>query len=226
MTAPIASGTPAPGSAGPATPPAVAPPAPPAAEPPAPPAPPSPPGGDPNWLPQRLKEAKATERRELLASFGVTDPEQIKAALAKTKELEEANLTEKQKAEKQIKDLSGKADAGERVSKRFAAMVETAFAKLTDKEREAIDKIAAGDAEKRADLIDLLNASKGDEPPPAPGARPPANNTPPGAPPPPPPAGGTQTPYDKWVALQKTDPMAANIFYQVNSHAIETSPRG
>lgn len=200
--------------------PPVAPAAPAAAPPAAPPvAAPPPDDQAPTWLPDRLKQARATERQQLLSEFGVDDPAKLKDKLKRLDELETATLTEKERTEKQIKELSPKAAQAERLQTLFSSVVESKFATLGDKQREAIDAKAKGDPEKRWELMQFMELAG------LPGAVPitpkPAQ-TAPAAPPAPAPA-TPQTPFTKWQDMRSSDSVAASVFYQLNAMSIEQS---
>lgn len=196
--------------------------------PPAPPAPvnpatPPPDDQAPPWLPERLKQARATERKTLLSEFGVDDPAKLKEKLQKLDKLETDKLSDQERVEKLIKELSPKAEQAERLQTLFSSVVESRFSGLPDKQREAIDAVASGNAEKRWELMQVMESAGLLAPAPA---QPRPAQTAPAAPPAPVPA-TPQTPFTKWQDMKSRDSVAASVFYQLNAMAIEQSrPQG
>jgi hypothetical protein len=181
---------------------------------------------NPAWLNGRLQQARKSAVTDFLGELGFKDPKEAKAALDKLQSLETASLSEKERVEKQIQELTPKAAKAERLEGLFKSLVDSKFGTLTEKQQQAIDAKANGDPERRWEIMDVMEAAGALTPaaasPALPAAKQPASTSP-GAPPPPPPA-PAQTPRSKWEAMKKTDPMQASLFYQLNRAAIEQSP--
>lgn len=177
---------------------------------------------EPNWLPERLSQARTAERKTLLGKLGVADESEVTAKLARLKELEDASLSEKEKTERLIAELAPKAQRLELIEKQFSTVVDAQFAALNDQQRAAIDSVAAGDPQERWKLMQVMAAAGQFAV--APIVAKPAT-TAPQAPIPPSPVPAL-TPRDKFHALQKTDTVAASLFQQLNARAIEESPQG
>lgn len=171
----------------------------------------------PPWLPDRLKQARESERKKLLQELGAETPDDLKAKLAKLSELETSQLTEQERTQKLIQELTPKAEQAERLSGLFSSVVESRFSQLSEAQQTAIDAVANGSAEERWKLMSVLDAAIGAAPPPAPK---PAQTAPQGASPPPSPA-TPKTARDKWIELQRSDPMQASLFYQANAFEIQ-----
>lgn len=176
----------------------------------------------PEWLPGRLEQARAAERKRLLQELGADDPAALKAKLKKLDELETAKLSDQERVEKLIKELTPKAEQAERLQTMFSSLVESKFSALTEQQQTAIDTVANGNAEERWKLIQVMEAAGFSASPAAPTAPKPAQTVPAGASPPPPSA-EPKTAFDKWTDLQKTSPVQASLFYQMNAMAIEQS---
>lgn len=173
----------------------------------------------PPWLNDRLKQARESERKKTLAELGVDDPTKIKEKLKRLDELETAKLSDQERVEKLIKELTPKAEQAERLQTLFSSVVESRFNALADKQREAIDAVANGNAEKRWELMQVMESAgllAGTPPPPRPA------QTAPAAPPAPAPA-TPETMFTKWQGLRTKDSVAASVFYQLNAMAIEQS---
>lgn len=197
----------------------------PAVTPPAAVATPEPPAGGsddpPAWLPQRLAQARESERKKLLQEFGAENPEALKAKLKKLDELETSKLSEQERIEKLIKELSPKAEQAERLQALLTSVVESKFSALSEQQQQAIDAVAAGNTEERWKLMKVMEAA-GFGTPAAPAVPKPASTVPAGATPPPA-AATPKTAYEKWADLNKSDSVAASLFYQLNSMAIQQS---
>jgi hypothetical protein len=177
----------------------------------------------PQWLPDRLKQARAAERKQLLQELGADDPAALKAKLKKLDELETEKLSDQERVEKLIKELTPKAEEGERYKKMFADFVDAQFSSLDEKTQQAIDAKANGNAERRWEFMQFMQtAGLGGPATTTPTPARPANTAPAGAQPPPAPA-QPKTTFDKWNDLKKTDSVAASVFYQMNAMAIEQS---
>jgi hypothetical protein len=183
-----------------------------------------PPAVDPKWLGERLKRATAQH----LKSLGFESEEDAKAALearrvaAEAAKTTEQKLLEAQQAHKKLERQLAERD--ELVAKTAAAKL----AALTDAQRAAIEATAGKDPLLQLSMIEAFAptwAAQAAAPaaPGAPAASRPAHTAAPAAPPPVP--GAPKTDFDKWIDLKATDPVAASLFYQLNSMRIEQSRR-
>jgi hypothetical protein len=201
-----------------------APPAPPVTPPAAPVADPAntgePPADADKWLPARL----ARERNALLKKFGVDSEEQLTERLKKAKELEDAQLSEQERTQRLLAELTPKAQEADELRALLSASVDTQFNALPEAARNAIDAVANGDPRERIKLIGVMQAAGLGAAP-----TPPVNTAPPVAPPvsagnagtPPPRPSGVQSMFEQWEAI--TDPVARTLFYRVHSREIEGS---
>lgn len=186
-----------------------------------PPAAPSVPNvGEPNWLPERIAQAKKNaadeERAKVLAELGVSNPDEAKAAIAAAKAAAEANKT----AETRAAELKAKFDgASATVASQGAVIAEIAARQmgvLTAEQSKAVKDIAGDDAAAQLRAISALQPTWGKPADPAavvvaPAPAPPAAplNTAPGHTAP---NGAGGSPPDQravYEQLQKQNPFAA-----------------
>lgn len=179
---------------------------------------------DPAWLPGRLEKAKTAAVNSLLSELGVKDSASLKANLARLSELETASLTEQEKTAKRLAELEPRAQKADRLEAAFKSVVDAKFSTFSEAQQAAIDARANGDPEKRWELMQLAEAFAGGttSQPAQPTTPAPANTSP--AAPAPPARSDALTPRQQYEALKTTDPMRANLFYQLNRAAIESSP--
>ncbi len=211
MTTPVAEG---------GTPPAAPNPSVPAQSPAPPPAPatPAPDDQNPPWLADRLTR----HEQQILKRFGVKTEDEIKTALEAQRATEESKKTLERKhadAEKRQKELE---DDNSELAELVGKLAASKMASLTDAQRQAIEGVAGDDPRLQLSLIEAFSATWGaGAQPVTPGAPKPGQTA---APSPPPPAPGTpKTDFEKWADLKTTDPVAASLFYQMNSMRIEQS---
>lgn len=178
----------------------------------------------PAWLPDRLAKARESERKKVLQDLGVTDAESLKLKLAKLSELEAASLTEAERTEKQIQELSGKAQKYDSLEKSFSQLVGEQFSSLPDQQREAIDARASGNAQARWEIMQIMKDAGVLGAGQAPVAPRPASTTAPGAAPPPATPLDPKSPRAIYEAKKLIDPMGAAIYRQTHAAAIEASP--
>lgn len=183
-----------------------------------PPAEPSKPGGDPSWLPERLAQAQRTAQTQIFTKYGVKTQEELDAKLNRLNDLETANLSEAERTQKLIKELTPKAERATHVEALLTSLVESQFKALPESTRLAIDAVANGNPEERLKLMSVVQAAAGAAPPAAPLKPPPANTAPPGSPPPP---AAQRTKFDEYQAL--SNPVQKQIFYGLNAQEIESS---
>lgn len=173
----------------------------------------------PKWLPERLEQARASERKKLMQEFGVESPDALRQRLARAQELEDAQLSEQERTEKLLRELQPKAERVERLETLFASVVEAKFTGLSEQQQAAIDAVAAGNAEERWKIMSVMEAAGSLAAPPQ--QPKPANTAPQGQPPPDP--AKPKTPYEIWQDKKASNSTEAALFYQLNSFAIENS---
>lgn len=189
---------------------------------PAPVAPPSEVSMSSAALKARLEEERGKARSALLKDLGFDKPDDLKAVLSAAKARQEAEMTETQRLNKALDDLKPRAERAEKLEKSLAALVESQFASLPEKTREAIDSVAAGNPEERLRMMEVFRASgllAASAAPAFPTIAAPATTTPGPAPKP----TNAQTAWEKYQALNKTNPLAAGAFFQLNRAAIDES---
>lgn len=185
---------------------------------------------------KRLAEAAAAGEKKALAALGVDKPDDLKARLARLKELEDAQLSDKERTEKKLAELQALAEAGKSVSSVAEDAVKELYDALPEHIRAAVDELKPKNAEERLKYVrafrkaGLTSAPLGNQPasqepsaasqpaaPPAPAA--PANSgVAPGAPKP-----ASRTKLDEYQELSAKNPYAAGAFYQANKAAIEAA---
>lgn len=172
-------------------------------------------------LAARLERERKSAEAKLLGSLGVTNADEIKARLKELDDLKTAQLSEAERTQKTIADLTPKAQRAEVLEQRLAAIVEEQFAALPESQRNAIDSVASGNAEKRLELMQVMRAAglvPIAQPPAAPKPPPPANTAPPVNAPSP---AGSETAWDKYAAI--TNPTTRSLFYRTHTAEIEAS---
>ena len=184
----------------------------------------------PAWLGPRLEQAREAERKRLLNDFGFPDSEALKARLAEAKRLEEATLSEQEKAKLRIQELEPIAQQAKALEEWRDRVVQSQFDALPDHQKEAVDRVAQGDQSKRWEIMSVLSAvgsapaSPAAEPPPAaplPVPASPATTVPGKAPPSPAPV---RTKWEEWNAI--TNPVQKAIFWRSNRKEIELTAPG
>lgn len=183
-------------------------------------------------LKQRLADERKAAERQLLAKWGAEKPEDLDAKLKKLSELETAQLSEKERAEKLIAELTKQAESGNRNTAIAVDAVQELFDALPETAKVAIDELQPASPAERLKFIrafrklaPVTSASAGASSAstvtaaPAPPAPVPASTSS-GAPAPKP---GGKTPYQEYEDLKAHKPQAAGFFYQANRAAIEAS---
>lgn len=176
----------------------------------------------PAWLPDRLNQARQKAQADLLAKFGGAKPEDIAAKLKRLQELEDASLSEKERAEKQIAELRVQAAEAERYKKMFGEQVSSEVAALTEEQRAAVLAFAGEDPVEQHRMVQafrMAGAVKGNgaavaPPTPAPHA----TTVPAGAAPPP--ASAPKSKREEWLEIKERDPFAGQLFYQQHAREI------
>jgi hypothetical protein len=171
-------------------------------------------------LKERLDGASASGQKALLKEFGFDTVDAAKAALKELSDLKTASLTEKEKLEKQIADLTPKAQRADTLAELFTLQVTKDFSALPEAVQKAIDKTAEGDAEQRYVLMETFRESGLlSQAPVVPKPGGPASVTPAAAPP----AVATPSKFTEWEAMRQRSPMLGDIFYQTHMREIERS---
>jgi len=211
---------------------------PPAATPPAAAAPaatPAPVGINSEQLTARLREAEANGVKKLLKELGFEKPSDVKAILKIAKDQQDADLTDKQRIEKERDELKPKASKADALELLVSAMVEEQFTGLPEAAKTAIDEVAKGDAQERLRMMQVmrkagfLNGAAASVAAPvagtngaaAPVAKPaPVTTAPPANAPKP---GGVRTKWDEYLDIKKRNDTQGAIFYQTHAIDIEQS---
>lgn len=170
-------------------------------------------------LDETRSSAEKAKEQEMLKTLGFKSMDEAKAARAKAKEAEDAQLSENERYKKQVEELKPKAERGERYETLAKSIVDASFAKLPEAARTAIDAIAKGDPEQRFQLMKLAEAIQPAGTPAPPAATPPVNNAPPAAPPP----TGQPTKFQEFEAMRAKSPVLGDLFYQSNMREIEAT---
>jgi hypothetical protein len=172
---------------------------------------------------ERLQKESDAATRRMLKDLGFEKTDDLKTVIATAKTLSDEKKTEAEKAAARIKELEPKAARADTLAKRFEAQVSAEFDKLPEKMREAIDKVAVGDAEKRADQMQVLrDAGLLDAAPPGPPKPAPPREQ--GAPPgPTPPPTNARTPYEEHEHLVANKSPMASTYFAIHAAAIARS---
>lgn len=169
-------------------------------------------------LTARLDREKRATETKFLQALGVSDLEAAKAKFKRLDELETEKLSDSEKRDKRIAELEPQASRAAELEQRLAVMVEAQFVELSESQRNAIDAVAQGNAEKRLELMQVMKAAGLAQPalPANPTTAPRANTAPPVNPPTP---AGTETAWDKFAAL--SNPIEKQLFYRAHRAEIE-----
>lgn len=173
----------------------------------------------------RLDEERSKGAAKLLKDLGFEKPEDAQAALKALKAREDADLSEKQRLEKRVKELEALEPKAKAYEAQLTAIVEEQFAALPENIQKAIDDVAGGVATERARVMKTFRAHGLIGGPAAPAApKPPGPANPPGPnSPPPPPAVATNTKFHEWQEKAKSSRVAGAIFYRDHHAEIEAS---
>lgn len=188
----------------------------------APTAPTDPAGNNPAWLKDRLAQAEKTTQAKILADLGTSDLSDVKKRLQELDTLKTSQLSERERLEKQIAELTPQAGKAAQLETMVTKMVDVQFGALPEQTQTAVDAVANGDPAKRWELMQVLSAAGS---PVAPAATQQAFTPATTAPvaPAPPTSTQPQTIAEKHAALQKVNPVQAAIFGRVNGLAIASS---
>ncbi len=203
---------------------------------------PAPVGINSEQLKQRLDETRDKTRSDLLKEFGFQSVSEGKKAFEMLRKLQEAQLSDAEKQAKQLEEYRLQATRYEAHSKRFASMVDAEIGRLPESAQKALLETAGDDPDERYKLLQFMSKAGVGQgsaqasaqsvaaqtvaakttavqsaspviPPPRPanaGALPPA------------PRGATPlSKYDEYVERQKTNQVAADLFYSAHQIEIE-----
>lgn len=205
------------GTPAPAAPPAAASPITPPVTPPAP-----PPQGDPAWLPDRIAQAKRSERADLLKSLGFATEEEAKAAGDAARKAADANKTAEQRAADATAQATAEKARADGALALIADEAKTGLASLTEAQRNLVVATAGDDPAKQLQAIRHVRAAMpggaATQPVP-PGA---ATSAAGGAPPP-----ASTVPPNKTATLEsldKSNPMAAASYALRNARDLYPTP--
>jgi len=179
----------------------------------------------PAQLKERLAEERGKGTAALLKDLGFEKPDDLKGALGKLKELQDASLSEKERSDKKLQELTTRTTQLEATDKLFRQVVDQQFAKLPEAAQQAIDVVANGDPVQRFTLMQVAAAMQTaptpatPTTPPGPAPKPPPASSGPG--PNPAPSAAAQTKFQEWEAMKARSPMLGDIFYQNNQREIE-----
>ena len=177
----------------------------------------------------RIAEAQNAGGSKAFKDLGFKDAAEARAALDELKKLKDAQLSEQERTKKQIDELAPKAQRADELEQTVKALLEVEEKAIPDDKRGLLDLAPpATQPDKRLAWIASAKgkglfasapaaaasaASAPREPKPATTIAPPGPTAPQPA--------GTLTPKQQYLALKKTSPNAAAIFYRSNRAAID-----
>lgn len=185
---------------------------------------------DPKWLASRLDR----EKKKLLRELGVESEEEVKKAVARAKELEEASKTELEKLREQNEKLRKELEVSKDYKDTVAISAQKELSKLSDSQRAYVESVAGDDPVRIVKTIDGLISSgllkqevpvdkKTSEQPVTPPPAPPkvlANTSSTGVPPKAVDTTVPKSPLEVWDSLKQANPFLAASFYTKNVAAI------
>lgn len=121
---------------------------------------------EPGWLNDRIAQAKRSAETELLKKLGVDDPEAAAKILAEGKKAIDANKTELEKKDEQIKSLEKTAKKADGYQKKLSERAQAELSQLPAAAQEKIKALVGDDADpiKLLETIDLAKAMGGGAP--------------------------------------------------------------
>lgn len=181
----------------------------------------------PDWLNDRLAQAKRSAETDLLKSLGYTDAAAAKKAGDDLKKLQDASKTESERKDEELKTANAKAKEADAYKTLLAGRAEQELLTLPDAARASIKALAGDDPVKLLNAIDLAKAMATPPPaagtPPVPGAKapvpPPANTSNAGGNP----DGATTSPVNHlavWRDYKAKNPFAAAQYMLMHQQAI------
>lgn len=186
----------------------------------------------PDALKPRLEAAKATGRAELLRELGVSDPDQLKTALASIAAAAEAKKSDAEKLATHLAELERTRASLTDATTAVASVWATESAKLTAEQLAAVDELAGNSVTAKVRALNVLRktwaAAPAAQAPVAPTAQAPtapiqtpASTAPTGGAPAP--TGTSQTDHKAvYEQLSKTNPVQAARY--LNAHEREIFP--
>jgi hypothetical protein len=118
------------------------------------------PQGDPNWLKDRIAQAKRSAESEaqakLLKDLGVDNVEAAKARIAAAKAAEDASKTELQKVTERANALAAEAARATKLAEVVSARAGYELASLTEAQQQAVKDLAGDDPAMQLQTIDRL----------------------------------------------------------------------
>lgn len=111
---------------------------------------------EPAWLPSRLEQAKSSAKKAVLSELGFDDTGSLKEALDELKSFREASLTEKERLESRLSELTPAAERAAALENTVKSYAERELASLSQAQREAVDKLSGGDPSKVLGAIEVL----------------------------------------------------------------------
>ena len=180
----------------------------------------------PQALKDRLDHTRSKAEADLLARLGGGKAEDIAAKLKRLQEMEDASLSERERAEKQIADLRVQAAEAERYRKLFGEQTAVELAALSEEQRAAVQAYAGEDPVEQHRMIRAFHMASSAVAPVAgtpasevaPSFVPPATTVPAGTAPSP--ASGLKTKAEEWAELRERDPIAGQLFHQQHAREI------
>jgi hypothetical protein len=175
----------------------------------------------------RVAQAKRAEREALLKELGVSSPDEVKAALAAKKAVDDAKKTEADKNAELNAQLAAERAKTASLEGAVKARADYELGQLDDAKKAAVTAIAGTDAAAQLRAIEALRPTWAQQPtPPAPAGKPPlaAPVSTTGAPPGP---AANATPVEPvnyakvYDELKVKNPMLASSFY--SAHAAQIS---
>jgi hypothetical protein len=175
---------------------------------------------EPPWLKGRLEQARTSAQKDFLKSIGVDKPEDVTAALAKLKTLEDEKLSEAEKTTRRLGELEPKAARAGELEAAVKLYADRELSGLSDLQRAAVASLAGEDPAKVLKAIESLKPTWVVEAPKPAAAPVPASTS--AASPAPAAAGSTsQTDHKaEYSRLVKENPFAAHAYYVEHARQI------
>lgn len=187
-----------------------------------------------------IAASSAKTEAALLAKLGAKSPEEISSALGKLRETEESQKSEMQRLIERATKAEAESAGSKTYREKLAAFMTKRLESLTVEQRAAVERFAGDDPAKIADTLEFLEPTWGKPVAPnaaapkveagAPNAAIESNAAPKPAPAAPASAAmpaGAPTPaapknkFEEWQGLR--NPVAQDLFYQLNGPAIEAA---
>ena len=118
-----------------------------------------PPVGEPGWVKERVKQAKDSQLRETIQALGITDIEAGKKLLEDGKKAADAQKTEIQRKDDEIKALTPHKDTADRYGKYLQEQATEVLSKLTPEQQTTVKGLAGEDPIKVLQAAKLLGVA-------------------------------------------------------------------